>query len=211
MRGTRRAVVGARDIGDASRRAYDLGIEIDFANIGIVGIGHVEVAPHQDKSVGAFESRTRPGAVVAAFFESFSGDQRNAVTGGVNRGDGVVARTRDPHRAAVGGQAPGKVEPRPGLAATFLRLREHSCAHDQYASDQTRKHKRLDASGQSSHDDIPWVLRGSAGCGRYSYGNIAFTTSSIARLLSLSSVNDQVTATVAARRGVMPWRISSPA
>ncbi len=42
-------------------------------------------------------------------------------------------------------------------------------------------------------------------------GMIALTISSIARLLSSSSVSDQVTATVAARRGAIPWRISSPA
>jgi len=47
--------------------------------------------------------------------------------------------------------------------------------------------------------------------GRRGYGKIAFTTSSIARLLSASSVSDQVTATVAARRGAIPCRISSPA
>ena len=35
-------------------------------------------------------------------------------------------------------------------------------------------------------------------------GMIALTTSSIARLLSSSSVRDQVTATVAARRGEIP-------
>src|SRR5208282_2420446 len=75
--GRGRAILSSRDIRRAGRRRHRPGVEVYLAQVGIVGVEHIERAAHQDHPVGAVETRRLSDAVVAAFLKRLTGDNRD--------------------------------------------------------------------------------------------------------------------------------------
>ena len=188
---------------------------VDLANVGVVGVAQIEILPADRHAVGTVEARRLAGAVVAALLEELAGHDSQRLR----------RRDRSPRscccgcsrRKPRGRRSRGRPE-NPAAVRSAPESRPASCAMRRCAHGEHRSVAAEASIDLKFAETLIYAtsLRLLGHSRRFTnlaatYGKIAFTTSSIARLLSASSVSDQVTATVAARRGVIPCRISSPA